>query len=339
MIEISGLKKVYSSKEGDVTALYDVNLHIGKGEIYGIIGLSGAGKSTLIRCINLLEKPTSGSIIIDGQDITKLQGKELRELRGSLGMIFQHFNLLMQRNVEDNVAFPLEIAGVHKNEIKERVRNLLELVGLSEKAKNYPSQLSGGQKQRVAIARALANSPKVLLCDEATSALDPMTTKSILSLLKDINRKFGLTIVLITHEMNVIKEICSTVTVIDNTRIVESGPVTDIIINPKSDAAKNLFSKHISKEFYSKKLGAPNNEACVRVRLRFAGEAALKPLISGMVIQFGVNANILFGNIDFVQETILGELILEVSGEAVAVNNAIKYLHDQNLIIEEMETQ
>ncbi len=336
MIEINKLKKVYKSDAGDVLALEDVNISITKGEIYGIIGLSGAGKSTLIRCMNLLEKPTSGTIKIDGQDITALSGPDLRMLRSSLGMIFQHFNLLMQRNVEDNIAFPLEIAKVPKNEIRERVKELLELVGLTDKAKSYPAQLSGGQKQRVAIARALANRPKLLLCDEATSALDPMTTQSILSLLKDINRELGLTIVLITHQMSVIKEICDTVTVIDNTRIVETGPVLEVLANPKSQAAKNLFGHSIEPELDARKIGSAIPDA-VLIRIKFRGEATVRPIISNMIMQYRVNANILFGNIDHVKESVFGEMLLELSGNPDTVNEALKYLYDQDIIVEEVK--
>jgi D-methionine transport system ATP-binding protein len=241
VIKISGLGKVYKSSNGDVTALEDVSLEVEKGDVFGIIGLSGAGKSTLVRCINLLERPTAGGIEVDGREITRYEGARLRILRSSLGMIFQHFNLLMQKTVRGNIAFPLEIAGVPKRDIRTRVNELLELVGLSEKADAYPAQLSGGQKQRVAIARALANRPKVLLCDEATSALDPLTTKAILALLKSINRELGLTILLITHEMAVIREICNRVGVMDNSRIVETGPVADIIAHPKTEAARRLF--------------------------------------------------------------------------------------------------
>ncbi|MCX7774093.1 MAG: methionine ABC transporter ATP-binding protein [Clostridia bacterium] len=334
MIEIKNLKKIYKSEAGDVTALDDINLSIRKGEVYGIIGLSGAGKSTLIRCMNLLERPTEGSVYVDGQDITRLTQKELRALRGSLGMIFQHFNLLMQRTVEDNVAFPLEISKTPKDEIKKRVSELLELVGLTEKAKSYPAQLSGGQKQRVAIARALANHPKLLLCDEATSALDPMTTKSILGLLKDINRKLGLTIVLITHQMSVIKEICDTVTIIDNARIAESGPVLEVLSNPKSQAAKNLFGHSQEEDSEIQRISLSQNG--VLLRIKFIGEATVRPVISNMVMQFRVNANILFGNIDHVQEAVFGELLLELSGNPETVEEALKYLYQQNLTIEEL---
>lgn len=337
MIKISDLKKVYISESGSVTALDRIDLEIKKGEIFGIIGLSGAGKSTLIRCINLLEKPTSGSIRVDGQEITDLNGAELRRLRSSLGMIFQHFNLLMQRTVEGNVAFPLEIAGVSKNEIRQRTRELLELVGLSDKVKAYPSQLSGGQKQRVAIARALANRPKVLLCDEATSALDPLTTKSILELLKEINRQLGLTIVLITHEMGVIREICDQVAVIDNNHIVEAGPVIDVISSPKSEAAEKLFgysNKAIPVEICP---DLPGSEFTRRIRVTFTGKSALKPVVSTMVRRFEIDANILFGNIDYVQGAPLGELVLELSGKEASVRKAMEYIREINLSYEVLD--
>lgn len=334
MIKISGLKKVYKSDAGEITALDQVNLEVEKGEIYGVIGLSGAGKSTLIRCINLLEKPTSGSIKIDGQEVTDLKGADLRKMRSSLGMIFQHFNLLMQRTVEGNVAFPLEAADVPKKEIKSRVRELLELVGLSDKINSYPAQLSGGQKQRVAIARALANNPKVLLCDEATSALDPLNTKAILSLLKDINKKLGLTIVLITHEMGVIKEICDQVAVIDQNHIVETGPVIDIVSAPKSEAAQKLFNvKNINiPEIES--IPVEYTDYSVRIKVIFTGKSALKPVISNIVRKFDVDANILFGNIDYIQGAPLGELVLELSGQRISVEKALGYIKDLKLAME-----
>lgn len=332
MIKISNLKKVYESDYGDVTAIEDIDLEIDKGEVFGIIGLSGAGKSTLIRCMNLLEKPTSGSIQIDGREIVGLQGAELRSLRSSLGMIFQHFNLLMQRTVEGNVAFPLEIAHTPKREISLRTGELLELVGLSEKTGAYPAQLSGGQKQRVAIARALANNPKVLLCDEATSALDPLTTKSILALLKDINKKLGLTIVLITHEMGVIKEICDRVAVIDSNHIVESGPVIDVLSRPASEAARKLFG-YSGRNIPVESTGT-GGEYKIRVKVTFTGESALKPVVSNIVRNYGVDANILFGNIEYIQGAPLGELVLELSGGELAVRRALDYIIGLRLIYE-----
>lgn len=241
IIELKNISKVFDSTTGKVEALEEINLSIDKGDIYGIIGMSGAGKSTLVRCMNLLERPTSGNVIIEGEDLTLLRETELRRKRRDISMIFQHFNLLMQKNVLENVCFPLYITGVKKDEAKRKALSLLEEVGLTEKAYTYPSQLSGGQKQRVAIARALAVNPKILLCDEATSALDPQTTKSILKLLKDINEKYGITIVLITHEMTVVEEICSHVAILDEGRLAETGTVAEIFSNPKSKEGKKLI--------------------------------------------------------------------------------------------------
>lgn len=241
IIRVENISKTFKAKNGQVEAVKNISFSIEKGDIFGIIGLSGAGKSTLVRCLNLLEKPNEGSIYIDGKNLMKLSQKELRKERQDIGMIFQHFNLLMQRNVVDNICFPLEIAGVKRKEAKKRALELLETVGLSDKAKAYPAQLSGGQKQRVAIARVLANNPKILLCDEATSALDPKTTKSILKLLKEINQEYGITIVVITHEMAVIKEICSKVAVLDQGYLVEQGTVEDVFTAPKSAEARKLI--------------------------------------------------------------------------------------------------
>lgn len=241
MIEIKDLSKVYNTEHGEFKAIENVNLTIEDGDIFGIIGMSGAGKSTLVRCINLLERPTSGQIIIDGQDITGLKGKELLQLRRNIGMIFQRFNLLMQRTVEQNVAYPLEICGYSKDAIKKRVAELLEIVDLTSKAKNYPVQLSGGQQQRVSIARALANNPSILLCDEPTSALDTLTTNSLLKLLKDINKQFGVTIIVITHEMSVVDKICNKVAVINDAHIIEEGYTKDVFADPKEDMTRMLL--------------------------------------------------------------------------------------------------
>ena len=243
MIEIKNLSKFFSTENGDFVAINDINLTIEDGDIFGIIGMIGAGKSTLIRCINLLEKPSEGKIVIDGQDITSLEGKGLLALRRKIGMVFQRFNLLMQRTIRDNVAFPLEIAGVEKKKRYERVDELLEIVGLSSKAGSYPVQLSGGQQQRVSIARALANHPSLLLCDEPTSALDSLTTNSILKLLKDINHKLGVTIIIITHEIAVVEKICNKVAIIDESRIIEQGFVKDVISNPQQEITKKLLER------------------------------------------------------------------------------------------------
>ncbi|QOX65354.1 ATP-binding cassette domain-containing protein [Anoxybacterium hadale] len=243
MIEIKNLSKFFSTENGDFAAINGINLRIEDGDIYGIIGMSGAGKSTLIRCINLLEKPSEGQILIDGLDITALEGRALLTLRRKIGMVFQRFNLLMQRTIRDNVAFPLEIAGVAKKQRLERVDELLEIVGLTSKAGSYPVQLSGGQQQRVSIARALANHPSLLLCDEPTSALDSLTTNSILKLLKDINHKLGVTIIIITHEIAVVEKICNKVAIIDESRIIEQGLVKDVISNPQQDVTKKLLER------------------------------------------------------------------------------------------------
>jgi D-methionine transport system ATP-binding protein len=337
MIKISGLGKVYRGNNGDIIVLDKLDLSVNRGDIFGIIGLSGAGKSTLIRCINLLERPSSGRIEIDGEDITDYQGAELRRLRSSLGMIFQNFNLLMQRTVRENVAFPLEIEGVERKEINARVDQLLDLVGLSEKASVYPAQLSGGQKQRVAIARALANNPKVLLCDEATSALDPLTTKAILGLLKDINLNFGLTILLITHEMTVIREICNRVAVLDNNRIVETGSVVDVIAHAESESARRLFGR--SKENIPRDRIARNEDDYhLRVSITLTGESVTKPVISTIARRFNVDGNILLGNLDFIQGEPLGELVVELSGTRASVEKALAYIREVHLKYEVLDT-
>ncbi len=337
MIKISGLGKIYKSGSDEIMALDNLDLEVGRGDIFGIIGLSGAGKSTLIRCINLLERPTSGRIEIDGRDITDYKGPELRRLRSLLGMIFQHFNLLMQRTVSQNIAFPLEIAGMPKKEISSRVNELLDLVGLSDKANAYPARLSGGQKQRVAIARALANHPKLLLCDEATSALDPLTTKSILDLLKDINKNFGLTIVLITHEMAVIRAICNHVAVMDNNHIVELGPVIDVIAHSQSESAKKLFGRG-KKEVPVDLFTGDDTLESLRVNIIFTGESALKPIISNMIRMFNVEANILLGNVDFIQGAPLGDLVVELTGKKASIDRALDYIREVNLKYEVLDT-
>ena len=279
MIEISNLTKIYKTPMHDVMALDQVSLKVEKGEIFGIIGLSGAGKSTLIRCINMLEKPTSGSIIVDGEVITSLDKKDLRHARQKIGMIFQQFNLLSSRNVFDNIMFPLEISQVPVNEARQRVGELLEIVGLTDKAKVYPEQLSGGQKQRVGIARALANRPKLLLSDEATSALDPQTTKSILKLLKDINSRLDLTILLITHDMNVIKQVCDRVAVIDNSRIVETGDVLKIFSNPGTPTSKSFINSIVKQELPEEVFQSSAIRAGRLIRVSFIKRPALIALL------------------------------------------------------------
>lgn len=341
MIEVKNLTKIFNTVNQEIVALDDVSLHVEKGEIFGIIGLSGAGKSTLIRCINMLEKPTKGSVVIDGIEITALEPQDLRSARQKIGMIFQHFNLLSSRTVFDNVIFPLEIAGVPKKEAGKRVEELLDLVGLSDRAKSYPSQLSGGQKQRVGIARALANSPKILLSDEATSALDPQTTRSILDLLKDINHRYNLTILLITHDMNVIKETCDRVAVIDDSRIVEVGRVINIFSNPQTATSRSFIGNIINREISDQLLQRPAEQASgiiTRViRVSFIGESAGKPLISSMIKKFDMDANILYGNIDRIKDTPFGYLTLELTGAPDQVAEGLDYLSGHGLQVEAID--
>ncbi len=337
MIEISNLTKIYKTPMHDVMALDQVSLKVNKGEIFGIIGLSGAGKSTLIRCINMLEKPTTGSIIVDGEVITSLDKKDLRNARQKIGMIFQQFNLLSSRNVFDNIMFPLEISQVPVNEARQRVNELLEIVGLTDKARVYPEQLSGGQKQRVGIARALANRPKLLLSDEATSALDPQTTKSILKLLKDINSRLELTILLITHDMNVIKQVCDRVAVIDNSRIVETGDVLKIFSNPGTPTSKSFINSIIKQELPEEVFHSSALRAGRLIRVSFIGESAGEPIISSMIRKYDVRANIMYGNIDRVKDTPFGNLVLELAGEESVISEAIDYLHQQGLEIEVLD--
>ncbi|HHY61131.1 MAG TPA: methionine ABC transporter ATP-binding protein [Clostridia bacterium] len=332
MIKITNLRKVYHTGGGQVVALDGVSLHVKKGEIFGIIGLSGAGKSTLVRCINMLERPTSGTVEIDGVDMGSLSPRELRVARREIGMIFQHFNLLWSRTVYGNVAFPLEIAGYPEKKIRERVMELLDLVGLTDKVDAYPSQLSGGQKQRVGIARALANNPKVLLCDEATSALDPQTTQSILQLLKDINEKFNLTIVIITHEMNVIKEICDTVAVIENARIVETGPVVEVFTRPKTATARRFINTVINIDV--PKVVLKQNNGGQLVRITFLGEIASQPVLSNLVSEFNLRTNILYGNIDHIKDQIVGTLTVQLLGHPEDIQKGIAYLRNLNLEVE-----
>ncbi|MGI5921739.1 MAG: methionine ABC transporter ATP-binding protein [Syntrophomonadaceae bacterium] len=338
MIKIENLTKVYHSSHQDILALDNVTLQINKGEIFGIIGLSGAGKSTLIRCINMLEKPTKGSIIVDGENITSLSNDQLRKTRQKISMIFQHFNLLSSRTVFDNVMFPLEIAGMPKAQARNRVNELLELVGLSDKSRVYPDQLSGGQKQRVGIARALANSPKLLLSDEATSALDPQTTRSILKLLKDINAKLNITILLITHDMNVIKQICDRVAVIDNSKIVEVGDVLSIFSNPESPTSKSfinaIVNRDIPEDIAQELLKKNTNKLSRLIRVSFIGQSAGRPLISSLVKNYDVEANILYGNIDRVKDVAFGNLTLELIGTAEIIDDSINYLKQNGLEVE-----
>ncbi|HIU14696.1 MAG TPA: methionine ABC transporter ATP-binding protein [Candidatus Fimiplasma intestinipullorum] len=343
MIQLTDVSKIFKTPHGEVRACQEINLEIKQGEIFGIIGFSGAGKSTLVRCINLLERPTTGSVIVDGQDLTKQKASELRQSRKKIGMIFQHFNLMPSRTVAKNVAFPLKGSGLSKQEIKQKVASLLELVELSDKASAYPSQLSGGQKQRVAIARALANDPKVLLCDEATSALDPQTTQSILKLLKDLNQKLGLTIVLITHEMAVIKEICSRVAVMEEGHIKEIGDVVDIFAHPKAEITRNFIATTSNLT----KIGDLLKENAKVVQLN-PGEQLLmltysphntnEPLISAISRKFDIDANIIFGNVEVLQHQSLGSLVVKLSGEQSHIEEAITYIKDTGVQVEVLKT-
>ena len=330
-IEIKNLKKVFEIKGHSIIALDNINLSIEKGDIFGIIGMSGAGKSTLVRSINYLEKPTEGQILIDGTDLFFLSEKELRKKRSDIGMIFQNFNLLEQKNVLDNVCFPLEIGGVKKKEARARARELLRTVNLEDKEKAYPSQLSGGQKQRVAIARALATNPRILLCDEATSALDPQTTSSILSLLKEINHNLGITIVIITHQMSVVTEICNRVAIIDNGRLVEEGSVDTIFENPQSDAAKELISGKDLRFTPLKKYETDN-----RIRIVFKENSAYEPVISNLILKFQKPVNILKADTRNVNGKAVGEMILSVPDDAATRKSMISYLEEEGLIVTEV---
>lgn len=329
IIRLENLEKIYRTKNNSVKALDNINLEILEGEIFGIIGLSGAGKSTLVRCINLLEKPTNGSVYFEDKDLTILPAKELLNARKSIGMIFQQFNLLMQRTALDNICYPLEISGVKKSEARKRAYELLEMVGLSDKAKAYPSQLSGGQKQRIAIARALANNPKVLLCDEATSALDPTTTRSILQLLKEINKTLGITVIVITHEMAVIEEICDRVAIIDQSQIAEVGSVLDIFTRPKSEIAKRLVFSNASKKA---EIVHGN-----KYRIIFDGRSSFEPVLSNLVLECKTAVNILFAETKNIEGNAVGQMIIQVPDEEVITNRVLNYLKDHNVTFEEVE--
>ena len=334
MIEIRHLTKIFGDGQREVRALDDVSLEVKPGEIFGIIGLSGAGKSTLVRCINMLERPQEGTVLVNGIDMTALGNRELRAARQRIGMIFQHFNLLSCRTVFGNVAFPLEITGVPKPEIEERVLELLRLVGLEDKGSSYPAQLSGGQKQRVGIARALANKPRVLLCDEATSALDPETTTAVLDLLQDINRTMGLTILLITHEMPVIQQICDRVAVIENGRIVETGPVLEVFTRPKTEEARRLVRGVIDIDIPPDLLERHSNGDTILLKISFIGALAGKPIMAALMQRYPVIVNILFGRIDHIKDTPFGTLVVELSGDSDALREATDFIAGQDLQVE-----
>ncbi|WP_134685559.1 methionine ABC transporter ATP-binding protein [Brevibacillus migulae] len=337
MISLKGITKVFKNRFGSFHALDNVDLSINKGEIFGIIGYSGAGKSTLVRMMNLLETPTSGDVSVGDTQLTQLPQSQLRKARRKIGMVFQHFNLLWSRTVADNVALPLEIAGVPKREHAQRVKELLELVGLADKADSYPSQLSGGQKQRVGIARALANQPDVLLCDEATSALDPKTTDSILELLKEINRKLGLTVVLITHEMHVIEKICDRVAVMESGRVIELGDVVDVFSRPKTTT---------TREFISQVTGAEQLEdedlrqigPGTLLRCTFLGESTNQAVISHLIRDLGVEVSIIQGQIKRLKEIAFGTLYIQVHGDLDVEAKAVAYLKKQGVNVEVLQS-
>lgn len=339
MIKLENISKSFAINGKTVEAVKDVSLAIRQGEIFGIIGFSGAGKSTLVRCINLLEKPEKGRVIIDGEDITHYEGKELRHVRQKIGMIFQHFNLMPSRTVFENIELPLKLTKLSASERSQKIKTLLDLVGLSDKAQSYPSQLSGGQKQRVAIARALANDPKVLLCDEATSALDPQTTHSILQLLKEVNTRLGITVVVITHQMEVIKEICDRVAVMQKGVVVEEGDIVDVFSAPQAPITKSFIQAADNFETFSDLVKL--NSAITGIKssqpvwfLTYRGAVAGEPLMSELYRRFEVKANIIYGNIDYFKQCIVGKLGVAIEGRADQIEKARQFLIDQKVIVE-----
>lgn len=331
MIEIKDVSKVYRVKKKEVVGVDNVNLTINDGEIFGIVGYSGAGKSSLLRCINLLEQPTGGEILVDGQNLMTLSGKELRQARLKIGMIFQHFHLIDQKTVGENIAFSLKAANVAKEKRDARIKELLAMVGLSDKQDVFPGQLSGGQKQRVGIARALANEPTILLCDEATSALDPTTTTAILKLLKKINRELGITIVLITHEMEVVKDICDRMAIMQNGRVVEHGSVYDIFANPANPLTQEFIGSVVSFDIPQEIMKTFNGTI---VKVLFKGDTAGQGIISDMLQQFEVRGNFLHGTIEYIQERPLGIFIMELIGDGQDINRAITYMESRGVTVE-----
>ena len=339
MIELRHISKDFGTGEHAVHAVQDVSLTVETGEIFGIIGFSGAGKSTLVRCINLLELPTSGEVLLDGQELTALPPKQLRQTRKKIGMIFQHFNLMPSRTVAGNVAYPLRGSGLSREQIAAKVQSLLELVGIGDKAAAFPSQLSGGQKQRVAIARALANDPSVLLCDEATSALDPQTTKAILHLLRDLNAKLGLTIVLITHEMAVVREICHRVAVMEHGRVAEQGEVFNVFVDPRQDITRSFIQTTSNLQKVEELIAADSPVTRLKpgeliIRLSYVQRNAAEPLISVVTKLFDVSLNIIFADINIVQDAPIGGTVAIISGERSHITKAIEYFIDKNVGVE-----
>ena len=330
MIQVENLCKSFSTKSGTVEAARNISFSIEKGEIFGIIGLSGAGKSTLVRCLNLLERPTSGTIRIKGKNLMELPERKLRKERQNIGMIFQHFNLLMQRTALDNVCFPMEIVGISKKEARKKALEYLKIVGLEEKSLSYPSQLSGGQKQRVAIARVLASDPEILLCDEATSALDPQTTKSILELIRKINKEYGITVVVITHEMSVVQEICNRVAVLERGVLVESGTVEELFRSPKTEAARRLvFSGRAQiQKMNGKRL----------VRVTFKDRSSFEPVIANLVLTYRTPVNILYADTKNIGGSAEGEMILQLPEIEETAEKMIEYLRETNMGVEELSS-
>lgn len=347
MIDIRDLSLTYQGPKGPVEALKHINLTIEQGEIFGIIGRSGAGKSSLVRCINLLNRPTSGQMVVDGRDLMTMTDAQLRAARHEIGMVFQHFNLLSSRTVYDNAALPLELAGMTKAQIKERIDPLLELVGLTHLADRYPAQISGGQKQRVGIARALASNPKVLLSDEATSALDPETTRSILDLLRKVNRELGVTVVLITHQMQVIKQIADRVAVIDAGEIAEMGSVIEVFTQPQQSITKSLIDEIVPQELPASVLNRvralaaklPLGQSGQLLRLSYAGESAYEPILSHLIRELGLDLSILHGQIDEIQEQTFGSLAVFASGDASKIEAAISHLKSSGVVVQVVEVK
>lgn len=338
MITFEGLEKEYRTKDKTFKALNGINLTIEKGEIFGVIGFSGAGKSTLIRCVNFLEKPTGGRVLVDGQDLLTLTPANIRKVKRNIGMVFQHFNLLQSKTVFANIAMPLVLEGAPKKQIKQRVEELLKFVGLSDKAGAYPEQLSGGQKQRVGIARALATQPSILLCDEATSALDPQTTGSILKLLKKINAEYKITILMITHEMSVIRDVCDKVAVIEGGEIIESGTVFDIFSNPQTKTAQNFVHSVLNDSIPEsvRNLVQEHNPNGKLFKINFVGASSGQPLLSKIAKKFDVDINVLFGNITELQGVPFGHLIVELRGQENEIKRAYLYIQQENVSIREV---
>lgn len=338
MIKLSGIEKTYKTPTATLTALHNIHLHVNKGEIFGVVGKSGAGKSTLIRCVNLLERPDKGNVTVDGEELTKLSETELRKARRNIGMIFQHFNLLSSKTVFENIALPLRLAGFSKQQIKQRVLALLDLTHIKDKQQHYPKQLSGGQKQRVAIARALASEPKVLLCDEATSALDPQTTRTILHLLKEINQRLGLTILLITHEMEVVKQICDRVALLEQAELVEEAELLKFLTEPQTTAGKNfvhaLMRQELSPVIKSRLISHPKPHALPILKIVFHGVAAAEPIIFHLIEKIRLEINILQAQIEYIKNETVGTMIIEVNDKQNILEQGLTYLRNKGLQVE-----